>query len=168
MLFTIGYEGAALDDFVASLVAKKIKVLIDVRERAQSRRKGFSKTALSQALAESGIDYLHLRELGDPKEGREAARTGKYPEFRRIYANVLRRKDAQTAIETIVSTAKKRKSCLLCYEKDADTCHRKIISDKIFRDTNIDTEHLAVSNNESPISTKRRVLHSGEGASAQV
>ena len=74
MLATIGYEKCTPEDFVATLQVRRIDVLIDIRERAQSRRPGFSKTGLSKAITEAGIEYIHLRELGDPKAGREAAR----------------------------------------------------------------------------------------------
>lgn len=168
MLFTIGYEGAALADFIDSLRAEGIGILIDVRERAQSRRKGFSKTALSGALERVGIDYLHFRELGDPKEGREAARAGDMRKFKQIYANVVRRKDAKIAIGEIAKIAGEKSACLLCYEKDALTCHRKIITDRIFREYNIDAEHLEVTRIEPPKSGKRRVLHSSEGAAASL
>src|SRR3954453_21108705 len=76
ILTTIGYEAAELDDFVATLLAAGITRLIDVRELPISRRRGFAKRALSEALADAGIVYVHLRGLGDPKEGREAARVG--------------------------------------------------------------------------------------------
>jgi uncharacterized protein (DUF488 family) len=73
-LFTIGYEGASLSDFIVTLQNSGVERLLDVREVAQSRRPGFSKTALSTALAEADIGYTHLRQLGDPKAGRDAAR----------------------------------------------------------------------------------------------
>jgi uncharacterized protein (DUF488 family) len=73
MLATIGYERSSLADFVATLVHSEIEILIDIRDRAQSRMRGFSKSALSEALKEAGIGYVHFRQLGDPKEGRDAA-----------------------------------------------------------------------------------------------
>ena len=79
-LFTIGYEGRTLDEFLDRLGGSGAKLLIDVRAIAASRRPGFSKTALAGALAEVGIDYLHLRSLGTPKAGREAARKGRADE----------------------------------------------------------------------------------------
>jgi uncharacterized protein (DUF488 family) len=68
ILATIGYEGADVDDFVATLRSAGIRRLIDVRELAISRRRGFAKRALSGALADADIEYVHLRGLGDPKE----------------------------------------------------------------------------------------------------
>ncbi len=168
MLSTIGYEGSSLEDFIASLLLAKVEVLVDVRERAQSRRKGFSKSALTSALAEVGIDYIHFRELGDPKDGREAARAGDTKEFKRIYSNVIRRKAAQEALEKIVKIAKKNNACLLCYERDPFTCHRKIITDKIEQTERLKTKHLGVRQFEPSAGPRRRVLHSSESASASV
>ena len=168
MLSTIGYEGASLEDFIASLIEAKIDILIDVRERAQSRRKGFSKTALAAALENAGIGYLHFRELGDPKEGREAARAGNLTAFKQVYAKVIRRKAAVEAIESITQISKTSNACLLCYERDPFTCHRKIITDTIERTQGIKAKHLGVRPIEAPKSPRRRMLYTGESASAQI
>lgn len=60
-VFTIGYEGRTINDFLADLRANDIKLLADVREAPTSRKRGFSKSALASALQDAGIDYLHLR-----------------------------------------------------------------------------------------------------------
>jgi uncharacterized protein (DUF488 family) len=73
ILLTVGYEGASLEDLIATLQGSDVQRLLDVRAVAQSRRRGFSKNALTEALAKGGISYTHLRQLGDPKEGREAS-----------------------------------------------------------------------------------------------
>lgn len=144
MLNTIGYEGAELSDFINSLGAANIEILIDVRDRAQSRKKGFSKTALSEALENAGIEYLHLRELGDPKEGREAARSGEWKKFHKIYGEVLASDSAQNAIEKIMELLRVKSVCLLCYERDHKTCHRKCITDEIENRGEAKTRHLGV------------------------
>jgi len=82
MIATIGYEKASIEDFISTLLASDIEILIDVRDRAQSRRPGFSKTALAAAVRRVGIDYIHLKALGDPKDGRDAARSGEIEKFR--------------------------------------------------------------------------------------
>ncbi|TQK97553.1 helix-turn-helix protein [Streptomyces puniciscabiei] len=69
-LWSAGYEGRDIDSFVASLLDSRIDVVADVRLTPISRKKGFSKTRLGQALAEAGIEYTHLRGLGNPKENR--------------------------------------------------------------------------------------------------
>jgi hypothetical protein len=84
-LATIGYEGALLDHFIATLKSSSVRLLIDVRELPISRRKGFGKTALSTALEATNIGYLHLKGLGDPKPGREAARAGDYARFLKVF-----------------------------------------------------------------------------------
>ena len=84
-IFTIGYENATVPDFVAALTQAGVKRVIDVRAVPNSRRPGFSKTPLRNALAEAGIDYVHLRALGTPADGRAAARAGRHEELERIY-----------------------------------------------------------------------------------
>src|SRR5690606_12292952 len=88
-IFTIGYEGATMGEFVAALQAAGVERVIDVRAVANSRRPGFSTTPLKNALAEAGIGYVHLRALGTPAAGREAARAGRKAELERIYAGQL-------------------------------------------------------------------------------
>lgn len=144
MLNTIGYERADLSDFISSLSEAGVEMLIDVRDRAQSRRKGFSKTALSEALNAAGIEYLHLRELGDPKEGREAARSGQWKKFHKIYSDVLKTEVAGNAIDLIVKLSDEMSVCLLCYERDHKTCHRKCITDVIEQRVGIKARHLGV------------------------
>lgn len=144
MLTTIGYEGAQLKDFLATLGVAKIDLLIDVRERAQSRRPGFSKTALEKALDSVGIQYLHLRDLGDPAEGREAARSGDFTRFRQIYARVLKTEAAQHALKIVIEESSKRIVCLLCYERDVMECHRKIVADLVQTKTGTKARHLGV------------------------
>lgn len=154
-LSTIGYEGASLDDLIETLVAAEVSLLIDVRERAQSRRKGFSKTALSARLEGAGIKYLHLRELGDPKNGREAARAGDIAEFRRIYRSVLATPVARKALEVIVEATQLQSVCLLCYERSFEDCHRKMVSDKVESRTGRKTRHLGVKRFEQAANRTR-------------
>jgi len=144
MLNTIGYEGAELSDFISSLSATGVEILVDVRDRAQSRKRGFSKTALSEALNAQGIEYLHLKELGDPKEGREAARSGQWTKFYKIYGEVLASDVAQNAINLIFQLSEEKSVCLLCYERDHKTCHRKCITDEIETKFGIKARHLGV------------------------
>ncbi|MBW3558389.1 MAG: DUF488 domain-containing protein [Proteobacteria bacterium] len=128
-LFTVGYEAATLPEVVGRLQSAGVRLLIDVRAIAASRRPGFSKTALSASLAEAGIDYLHLRALGTPSEGRAAARAGRTAEMRAIFAAHLEEPAAQLALLHAAEAAAARPSALLCYEKDAAVCHRAMIAD---------------------------------------
>ena len=66
-LFTIGYEGRALEDFLDALIAQGVETLVDVRELPISRKKGFSKSALTSAVEARGISYVHIPQLGSPR-----------------------------------------------------------------------------------------------------
>lgn len=143
-VYTIGYEGADLASFLAKLASASIKQVIDVRELPLSRKRGFSKSALAAALADSGIQYLHLRDLGDPKPGREAARRGDHPGFLRIYTRHLAGTAAQTALAEASRQATAVRSCLLCFERDHDGCHRSIVADAMTAATGIRVTHLRV------------------------
>jgi len=162
MLFTIGYEKATLEHFIGTLQNANIDILIDVRDRAQSRRKGFSKTALATVLNEHGIEYLHLRVLGDPKEGREAARAGDWEEFHRIYGEVIEQPEAIEAIDSIAKLADSKKVCLMCYERNHSECHRAVVSDRLLHNQKLRSQHLGVQ----PFEPTRRVCDSHQGAAA--
>ena len=130
-LATIGYEGKTLDEFLAELSEADVALLVDVLAVAASRRPGFSKTALAGALRERGIGYLHLRALGTPKEGREAARKGRIAEMRAIYAQQLQTIEAELALEQADAAARAQNVALLCFEKDAACCHRALIAERL-------------------------------------
>jgi uncharacterized protein (DUF488 family) len=143
-LFTIGYEGAALDDFIASLKVAGVEILVDIRELPQSRKRGFSKKSLSEALESAGIAYKHVRALGDPKPGREAARRGDMKEFKRIFNQHLSGDLAQSALKDVIGIASDLSSCLLCYERDPDTCHRKIVAKSMAAQSSFKVNHIGV------------------------
>lgn len=143
-LATIGYEGADIDDFIATLQAADVTLLIDVRELPISRRKGFAKTALSSALTNAGIGYLHLKGLGDPKPGREAARAGDFKRFRKIFLKHMSSESAQGDLERAMTHSVAEKVCLMCYERDPKTCHRAIVANAISGSIGSDITHLGV------------------------
>lgn len=128
---TIGYESADLADFIATLRAASVTRLIDVRELAISRRKGFSKRALSGALAQTGIEYVHLRGLGDPKAGRTAAKAGDVARFRRVFTRHMETEIAQADLRTAARLATEGGACLMCYERDHAACHRTIVAEAL-------------------------------------
>lgn len=166
MISTIGYEKANLSDFVRTLEVCDVEVLIDIRDRAQSRRPGFSKSALSAAVGEAGIDYIHVKALGDPKEGRDAARSGDFALFQRIFSDVLNTDAAQDALMEVKELAKNYNICLMCYERDQRECHRKIVAEKLEELLGCKARHVGVQKFASKPSTERRVLHSHQSASA--
>jgi uncharacterized protein (DUF488 family) len=126
-IFTIGYESTTVGEFVAALQQAGVERVIDVRAVPNSRRPGFSKTPLRSALAESGIDYVHLRALGTPADGRAAARAGRHEELERIYAGQLELPEAIAEGARMLDLAQEKPSALLCYERDPAGCHRSLL-----------------------------------------
>lgn len=126
-IFTIGYEATTMAGFLATLTAAGVARVIDVRALPLSRRPGFSKTPLKSALAEAGIDYVHLKALGTPPEGREAARKGRHAELERIYAGQLDLPEAIVAGQEMLALAAEKPSALLCFERDPTGCHRSLL-----------------------------------------
>ncbi|HEX7758366.1 MAG TPA: DUF488 domain-containing protein [Caulobacteraceae bacterium] len=141
---TIGYEGAVLCAFIETLLAAKVLRLIDVRELPLSRKRGFSKNALSLALESAGIEYLHLRALGDPKAGREAARRGDRASFVHIFNQHLESPKAVAALEVASMYVTDVSSCLMCYEREYTDCHRSIVADALAKRNKMAIQHLTV------------------------
>lgn len=168
MLATIGYERAELSDFVATLTACDVEVLVDIRDRAQSRRPGFSKTALSKALADVGISYLHIRELGDPKEGREAARAGNFAKFRRIFATIMESEPGKKALSDLEALTLDNNICLMCYERDQLTCHRKIVAEHLEVTLQKKARHIGVREGAARCTTAGRMHHSYKSAASSI
>ena len=144
-LATIGYESAPQAKVIDTLKAAGVEVLIDVRAVAASRRAGFSKGLLSSSLEDAGIAYVHLRELGTPKEGRMLARKGKTAEMREIYEAHLAEPAAQLQLAQAIEIAKGRKAALLCYEADHRGCHRTIIVEHMLEVADFAVENLEPS-----------------------
>jgi uncharacterized protein (DUF488 family) len=141
---TIGYEGATVGDFLEALREEGVTLLVDVRAVASSRRPGFAKTALSANLAEAGIDYLHLRGLGTPADGRAAARAGRYEELRTIYLEHLATPGAQAELETLAEIVRSgRRVGLLCFEADPSHCHRSMVAAALASLLPVQVTHLA-------------------------
>jgi uncharacterized protein (DUF488 family) len=141
-LATIGYEQATQAAVIDKLQAAGVEVVIDVRAVAASRRAGFSKTLLSASLNAAGIGYVHLRQLGTPKPGREAARKGKVAEMHEIFKAHMVEPAAQLELAKATEIAAGKKTALLCYEADACGCHRTILANWICDDLGCEIENL--------------------------
>ena len=126
-IFTIGYEKATQPELIAALQAAGVERLIDVRAVPLSRRPGFSKNILARGLAEQGIDYVHLRALGTPPEGREAARKGKQDVLESVYAGQLELPEAMAQAAQMLELAREKPSALLCFEREPGGCHRTLL-----------------------------------------
>lgn len=126
-IFTIGYEGTTMADFIAALQNAGVKRVIDVRALPLSRRPGFSKTTLAASLRDAGIGYVHLKALGTPKEGRDAAKKGDVATLERVYEGQLELPEAQAQAARMRALAAEMPSALLCYERDPCHCHRTLL-----------------------------------------
>jgi uncharacterized protein (DUF488 family) len=143
-LFTIGYEQTPPKAVLEELEHAGVKVLVDVRAVTSSRRPGFSKKQLAAALDERGIAYLHLPALGTPKEGRLAARSGKYDLLHKIYEKQLRSPQAKEEMDELSALVHRAGPvCLLCYERDHRHCHRQWIAEIISERDRVKVENLA-------------------------
>ena len=140
---TIGYENAALDQVIAALHDAKIKLLIDIRDAPVSRKPGFSKKMFGASLEAAGIRYWHVRALGTPKAGRDAARRGDKKTFHAIYQKQFESEDAQLAFVEVMRAARDASSCLLCFEQDHAKCHRQIVADAM-AERGFAVRHLSV------------------------
>jgi uncharacterized protein (DUF488 family) len=141
-LATIGYERETQPAVIDRLKAAGVEVVVDVRAVASSRRAGFSKTLLSASLNEAGIGYVHLRQLGTPKPGREAARKGRVAEMHDIFKAHMVEPAAQLELAKATEIAREKKTALLCYEADACGCHRTIVAGWICDDLGCEIENL--------------------------
>jgi uncharacterized protein (DUF488 family) len=143
-LATIGYEGTTIDTVLTTLKDAGVGLLVDVRAVAQSRKPGFSKRQLTAALDEAGIGYVHLQGLGTPKPGRDAVRAGHPERMEVIFREHMTSDRAQAELAQAKTLVRERPSCLLCFERDHRTCHRRLVAEMIVAETGQAMVHLAV------------------------
>jgi len=143
-LFTIGYEQATPAALIGELKRAKVKLLVDTRAVANSRKPGFSKRQLAAALDENGIAYLHLQKLGTPAEGRAAARAGDLKTLWKTYERQLQTPQAKEAMEELLTIVRSgTRVCLLCLERDVSHCHRQRIAETVHERTGAAVKNIA-------------------------
>jgi len=135
-VFTVGYEGRSLAAFVELLRASGVTRVIDVRELPLSRRRGFSKTPLSTALTKAGIEYVHVREAGNPFR----AQKQDVDRCLRLYRGHL--KNHPGVVERVRAALEGQRAALLCVEADSCRCHRSVIVDQLRAHTNVRVREL--------------------------
>ncbi len=143
-LATIGYEGTTVAAVLARLREARVALLIDVRAVAASRKPGFSKRQLAAELDEAGIAYVHLQQLGTPKPGRDAVRSGHPERMVPIYQAHMQGDRPQAELAQAIALARGTRACLLCFERDHTTCHRTLVAELITTETGQSVMHLAV------------------------
>ncbi|PAX06300.1 DUF488 family protein [Sphingomonas lenta] len=136
-IFTIGYEGATQAELIAALHAARVEILADIRAVPLSRRPGFSKNVLANGLCDAGIDYVGLKALGTPTEGREAARRGDHATLARVYAGQLELPDAMAQGAQLLALAAERRTALLCFEREPAGCHRSLLIEALMPEATV-------------------------------
>lgn len=128
---SVGYERHRhASEFASLLRLARVERLIDVRELPISRRRGYAKTALAEALAVEGVEYVHMRALGNPKPFRDMYKAGRVREGRAAYERHLLGERVD-ALRELVPLLEERRSALMCVEHDAAICHRAVIFDAL-------------------------------------
>lgn len=126
-LFTFGYEGLTIDDFIARLKDARVNLIVDVRELPLSRKKGFSKNSFREHLAAAGIGYEHRPALGCPKPVRDQYRAdGDWTAYTRRFMAHLGTVNAE--VRSLAATARHHRASLVCFEADFETCHRTYVA----------------------------------------
>ena len=132
-LFTIGYERYRTPHALAdALHGAGVERLVDVRELPLSRRKGFSKTALADVLADAGVAYEHDRALGNPKPYRDLYKSGHRAEGERRYRRHVRNGSAG-AVDELADSLGGARTAVMCVEHDHRECHRAVLVDELRR-----------------------------------
>ncbi|MEV6982842.1 DUF488 domain-containing protein [Sphaerisporangium sp. NPDC051017] len=129
----VGYEGSDLEGFVRRLRHLGVTMLIDVRLNPISRKRGFSKTALSTALADAGIVYEHMRELGNPKWNRAGfgGTSDELRDARDVYAQSLDGSDARECLERVALATQRHMVAVMCFEAEEHRCHRQLVLEAV-------------------------------------
>jgi len=133
-IFTIGYEKATQAAVIAALRDAGVELLADIRFLPLSRRPGFSKSSLRAAVEEAGMEYRHFRDVGTPPEGRAAARRGDQDTLAQVYAGQLELPQALAAMAELRALALEKRTCLLCFCREADKCHRSLLVEALLAD----------------------------------
>jgi uncharacterized protein (DUF488 family) len=141
IIWTIGYEKQRIDRFIATLQAAGIRRVVDVRDVAWSHNPSYAKKKLGQSLTKAGIGYTHLQALGNPKQGREAAKAGETDEFHEVFGAHLAGDAAQAALVQLKVLAEAERTCMMCLESDPERCHRILICEALKRD-GVEIRHL--------------------------
>ena len=129
-VYTTGYQGKNIDEFLNHLVSNDVEQIVDVREIPLSRKKGFSKNMLRQRLADNNIDYVHFRTLGSPSNLRKKVYSdGDFDYFFKHYEKYL--DNCSKELKDLYEAAREKLSCLLCFEENPINCHRSSVANRV-------------------------------------
>lgn len=128
--FTTGYEGLSVDEFLTMLLGEKTQVLADVRERPWSMKYGFTRSTLERLCTNVGIEYISIPALGIPGEFRKELNSWQdYKELFDRFRPVIESKKDE--LSRLCSITEHKRVAIMCFERDPDYCHRKIVGEAI-------------------------------------
>ena len=153
-IYTIGYEGLSIDEFISFLKAYDIETVVDIRELPLSRKPGFSKTVLSNTLQLTGLEYMHIPALGCPKPVRDQYREdGNWPLYTTGFTKYL---STQTqAVAALCMLARTSSCALLCFEADFNFCHRSMVANAVHKSSGMGIVHIQTSETKTEHSAGR-------------
>jgi uncharacterized protein (DUF488 family) len=132
VLFTIGYEGISLEEYLNRLVKNDIKILVDVRNNPLSMKYGFSKSQLQRYCSSLGIEYVHFPEVGIQSEQRQGLNTqSDYDKLFSVYCENNLTKTTASQLKILGLLKKHKRIALTCFEADICQCHRKHLAEAI-------------------------------------
>ena len=132
VLFTIGYEGISLEEYLVRLLKNDVKVLVDVRNNPLSMKYGFSKTLLKRYCESLGIKYVHIPEVGIQSEQRQELNTqADYDKLFTVYRNQNLKKTTKAQTEILNLLKENKRIALTCFEANICQCHRKHLAEAI-------------------------------------
>jgi uncharacterized protein (DUF488 family) len=133
-VYTIGHSTRPIEEFIALLRESAIEMLVDVRAIPGSRHNPqFGAEKLRAALADAGIAYRHMPDLG----GRRSSRASAAPSPNGLWQNTAFRAYAdyaltapfRTALDELLALARAQLCAIMCAEAVWWRCHRRIITD---------------------------------------
>ena len=161
-VLTIGHSTRSIDEFIEILKSFQIEILVDVRSFPGSRRyPHFNREALKDSLGASGIDYIHLPELGGRRRPRPDSlnMTWRNESFRG-YADYMETDEFRAGIDRLLTLARDRRTVIVCSEAVWWRCHRSMISDYL-KAKGVDVIHiLAAGKSEAhPYTSAARIVN---------
>ena len=131
-----GYEGKEFPDLVKDCADWGITTVVDVRLTPWSHKPGFTKAHLSQWLGREGINYVHLKALGNPKANRSGFTSSSVSEqitAKRLYEKAMDNAESREALQYLADLSSREPVLLLCFEKNEGQCHRSVIKELLRR-----------------------------------
>lgn len=155
-VYTIGYQLRSGPEIVDRLKGAGVDVLIDVRETPWSYKQDFRAAALRETLATHGIDYVHAKFAGNPKELRRKAES--HEACLDLYAeHLVSAADILVKLSELLEGLwkKGRSPCLLCYERHPGDCHRSVLLSRWSSASNGTLEVIHLGTSGAPRLTDR-------------